>query len=163
MIVTTIEDFLRPIVTTVQDVQTGLVTIVETSANIVTEVMGNANIQIINADTGKSNSELKPVNFSYGDPSHVVFTVPANSVILKIAVNILNTFDGVGAQLKLGIASNQELILQGLQTDLSVATKFEIDPNINITSLTDIYIYITPGTSPTKGNGWITLEYAAIN
>lgn len=161
--ITQIQDNLPKFVIEMVDVVDGNQVVVESIKTHVIEVNSQATINVLNATAGLANTELKPVNFSYGDASSIIFNVPANSVVLKIAINVITPFNGTNSSLSLGTTANNNLLVSAQQTDLSIAAKFEIDPNINVLVASDIYIFINAGSGTTQGNGWITLEYAPIN
>lgn len=110
----------------------------------------------------KSNIELKPFNFSYGDASSIAFNVPANAIVLKVSVNISVPFNGAGASFTVGTAANNSLLIASSQIDVKIAAKFDIDPNELIATSTNIYTFITAGAGATQGSGWVTLEYATL-
>lgn len=161
--ITTIENVNPKFSVEIKDVDDGTTVLIGSVVTKVIEVNSAATINVVNATIGLANTELKPVNFSFGDASSIVFTVPVNSVVLKMAVNIITPFNGVGASISLGTLANNNLLVSAQQTDLTVAAKFEIDPNVNIVAASDIYIFINAGSGATQGNGWVTLEYAPIN
>ena len=115
-------------------------------------------------DTGAAGQSIAPVNFAYGDSSpRIIIPALTSKIVLAVNINITTPFDGAGASLSIGTLANPALLVDPMQLDLSVATEFEINPNVKFTTPADIYLTITPGAGATQGTGWIVVEAATFN
>lgn len=103
------------------------------------------------------------INFAYGDATRIILPAVVGKVVLAVNVNITTPFNGVGAQLSIGTLASPALLVASAQLDLSVATEFEINPNVRFGTATDIYLTITPGAGATQGAGWLVAELATFN
>lgn len=106
---------------------------------------------------------LNSINFAYGDANRIIIPALTTKIVLAVNINITTPFNGAGASLSIGTLASPALLVAPTQLDLSVATEFEINPNVKFTTPTDIYLTITPGAGATQGVGWIVVEAATFN
>lgn len=105
-----------------------------------------------------------PVNFAFGDASpRVILPGLAGKIVLAVNINIATPFNGAGASLSVGTLASPELLVAPTQLDLSVATEFEIDPNVSFPTATDIYLTLSPGAGATQGAGWLVFAFAVLS
>lgn len=108
---------------------------------------------------GASGSTSPPTPFAYGDASpRALFVTAAASLVLAVSVNITTPFNGTAPSLRIGTAAQPELLLAASQLDLSVATEFEVNPNLVLGAVQEVLITLVPGAGATQGAGWIVIE-----
>lgn len=112
---------------------------------------------------GLDGSAIAPINFAYGDANRIIIPASTNKIVLVVNINITTPFNGVGASLSIGTLASPALLVAPTQLDLSVATEFEIAPNMKLITPTDVYLSITPGAGATQGAGWIVISTATFN
>lgn len=112
---------------------------------------------------GPGGGALTTINFSFGDAARVIALSLMGRIVSAVNINVATPFNGVGASLSIGTLTAPNLLVAPTQLDLSVATEFEIKPNVKFQSPTDIYLTITPGAGATQGAGWLVLETAIFN
>jgi hypothetical protein len=111
-----------------------------------------------NAHPLLSSGQIK-IPFAWGDstPKNIA-TVPANTTVFTSIISVTETFNGVGANLRLGDANNLTRFLdipsQGLIAD------YELESNVTFTytSSTQLLLSITPGTGASQGKGFVIIE-----
>lgn len=114
-------------------------------------------------DAGDPSPGLATINFAYGDANRIIIPALTSKIVLAFNINITTPFNGAGASLSIGTLASPALLVAQAQLDLSVATEFEINPNVKFTTPTDIYLTINPGAGATQGAGWIVVEAATFN
>lgn len=108
---------------------------------------------------GASGSTSPPTPFAFGDASpRTLFTTVASSLVLAVSVNITTPFNGAAPSMRIGTAAQPELLLAAAQIDLTVATEFEVNPNLVLGAGQGVLITLVPGAGATQGAGWIVIE-----
>lgn len=128
------------------------------------DIQGNLNVigqtassNFIGPVRGVDNIQL---NFAFGDVSPVnVFQAEANQLIEEIQILILETFNGIGAFLKVGDAIQDDRLFTANQNYPSVSATYVVTPNYSYGSLTQILLTIDPGSGATQGSGLLLVKY----
>lgn len=108
---------------------------------------------------GPPGATLPPIAFAYGDATpRTIHTLTADALVRSVTVSIVDGFDGIGAQLKLGIAGNDELLMASSDSDPALECEFQTDPLKELPAGTNILLTIAPGAGASKGNGLLILE-----
>jgi len=98
--------------------------------------------------------------FNYGDATpRLLLTIPANKVIISCAIFITTGFNGVGATVSIGDASNYNSIMATTDSNVSMETNWSTNPGVVFGTATPIYISITAGSGATAGSGLLTLSF----
>lgn len=108
---------------------------------------------------GASGIASPPTPFAFGDASpRTLFTTAAASLVLAVSVNITTPFNGAAPSIRIGTAAQPELLIAAVQSDLTVATEFEVNPNLVLGAAQEVLITLVPGAGATQGAGWIVIE-----
>jgi len=108
---------------------------------------------------GASGSVSPPISFAFGDASpRVLFTTTLASLVLSVSVNITVPFNGAAPSLRIGTATQPELLLAATQLDLTISTEFEVNPNLALDATQPVILTLVPGAGSTQGSGWIVFE-----
>lgn len=133
-------------------------------ANVSIAPSGDGTSVIISATAGSGPGSNPPINFSYGDASPAtIFTVPVDSEVVSVQLQIETPFDGVGAQVRIGTSGLPGRLLDTFHSDPSVAGVYEATPRVQLAAGTQILLTITPGSGASAGTGQIILETLPIS
>lgn len=118
------------------------------------DAAGNAGAEeIYNVDTFTVSYTF---NFAYADATpSLLFEMPIDRRILKASIRLEEEFTGSGYALSIGTLLNPELILPSSAVGPGYTGTFETDSNVSFLVNTEIYLFITPGTS-TQGSGFVS-------
>jgi len=100
-----------------------------------------------------------PFAFSYGDAPGNIYTPSVAGTITEARVIVTTPFDGVGASLTLGTASEPNSIMATADSFLGELAEFEKPADKPINAGEGIRLSITPGSSATQGAGLIYLTF----
>lgn len=101
--------------------------------------------------------------FAFGDATPAVIYTPANNVFVVGARLIVTTpFDGVGAQLKVGLLGNLEQYVAASENNPAFAAEYENDVAAVLNAGTAVYLSITPGAGATQGAGRLLLDVVSL-
>lgn len=105
-------------------------------------------------------ADQEVVNFNSVSPL-TIFTPPAGVTIRTVTVEVETAFDGVGAQLSVGITGNTALYMGTTDNELNTVAVFELTP-YNEQGITPSPVIITfaPGSGATVGSARVTVEYS---
>lgn len=96
-------------------------------------------------------------NFNHDDATPAyLFDMVADRRILKASIRLEEEFTGTGYSLSIGTLLNPDLILPSSAVGPGYTGTFETDSNVSFLVNTEIYLFITPGTS-TQGAGFVSL------
>lgn len=105
-----------------------------------------------------------PIAFAFGDASpRTLFTTTASSLVMGVSVNVTTPFNGAAPSLRIGTTAQPELLLAATQLDLTVATEFEVNPNLILSAAQAVVMTLVPGAGCTQGSGWIVFEQIPAN
>ena len=95
--------------------------------------------------------------FSWGDASPAtLLTLPANTLVKRVEIIILVGFDTVSS-LSVGDSGNNSRLFASSNIDLSGVNTWESNPNYTYTTSTPVFLYLTPGSGNSTGNGVVFL------
>lgn len=122
----------------------------------------DARLDTLEAGGGASSGLLGAIYFNYGDATPAILYTPlANIIITSLALTVVTAFNGVGAKVSIGIDASPELLMAEAESDLSVLSSYEFDPEQAIASGSAIKAFITPGSGASQGRCMILIEYAS--
>lgn len=99
------------------------------------------------------------VTFAFGDATpYVVTTVPANKYVISCSMLITESFNGVGASLKLGSAATPDDIMATTDNAPAVLSTWAVNPNVRYGADTAIYLTINQGAGATTGRGLLVIN-----
>lgn len=99
--------------------------------------------------------------FFYGDATpKPLFTIEANKRILSISIFITTAFDGIGASLSVGDASNYSSLMATSDILPNIESVWEVTPSVVYGTATPLFLSIVPGSGATAGAGLITITYS---
>lgn len=100
------------------------------------------------------------VRFDWGDatPKNLL-TVTAGKLIEKVAVYVVEAFDGTSPALTVGDAGDTDRLMTAGQVDPAAAGTYEVRPNHQYGTDTVITLSITPGSGASAGSGLVAIEY----
>lgn len=94
------------------------------------------------------------IGFQYGDVSPVFgVTIAAGQRVMECRLIIETPFDGVGAALSIGDASNHQSLLATTQVNPAMAGGYFSVPLVKYAEATALNLYFTPGADPHQGAG----------
>ena len=129
--------------------------------NLLPTQTGNAGQILTTNGTNVLWESVQPYEFifHYGDATpKLLLTVPANKVILSVNIVITTAFNGTGAALTVGDASNYSSVVAATDNNPSVISNWTIEPGVFFGSNTPIYLSITAGSGATQGTGLLTIQ-----
>lgn len=95
--------------------------------------------------------------FDFGDATpKLVFAAQPDKFIFSVKIIITTPFDGSGWSLTVGDSGDDDRLMQANQNNPGVERTYESTPSYQYADVTDINLYITPGTA-TEGTGYIVL------
>jgi len=104
------------------------------------------------------------VPFAWGDASPLnLGTVPADKIVESVSILVTEAFDGTGASLTVGDASDPDGLLIAAENDPTQLGGYESHPGISYGTDTVVQLTINPGSSPSQGQGLVTIRYNIIN
>jgi hypothetical protein len=106
-----------------------------------------------------ASGAVAPIDFTYGDASSAIYTPGQAGTITLARVDVQTSFDGAGAQLKLGTVASPESILAAAQNDPSTVGEFENTPDVHLSSTDSVFLTIVPGAGATQGSGSVLLTF----
>lgn len=139
---------------------------------IITQVPQPTLIRGVSAPVVISNPQVGPQgprgdhgfveNFAWGDATPaVLLSVAAGAVIFSVTLVILESFDGTGAALSVGITGTSGLLLATNQCNPLVEGSYQSSPGYQFETPQILRLFITPGAGASKGNGVIIIDYNA--
>jgi hypothetical protein len=100
-----------------------------------------------------------PIFFAHGDSTpKLLTTVQAGQRVLELLLTIEVPFNGSGPSLSVGSLADPNLLASAGQSDPSVAATYEFAPGLLFGVDTAIYLFITPGSGSSAGNGSVTFQ-----
>ena len=98
--------------------------------------------------------------YSYGNVSpQLLATIPANKTIYQIELINQVSFNGTSPILTVGDASNYSSLMNSTQNDPTMVGTYESTPSFSYSSVTPVYLSITPGSGTTQGSGLVIIRY----
>lgn len=96
--------------------------------------------------------------FAFGDatPANIV-SVPSGKMVYRVGLHINQAFDGVGAQITVGDALDQDRLMTAIENDPTMVGSHETSPAFSYGSDTNVTITIVPGAGASQGAGLLTL------
>ena len=108
---------------------------------------------------GQAGSNITPIDFTFGDASSIVW-VPGDAGLLSLVrLFITVPFNGVGAAISVGTASDPEALMPAAFCDPTAEQGFENTPDVELASGEGVRLVITPGTGATAGAGVLLLQF----
>lgn len=99
------------------------------------------------------------ISFSYGDATPALIgTIPAGYHASWVRLDIYASFDGAGAQITVGTLASPTLLMDAAQSDLTQVAAYESWPLGLMAVATAIYLFITPGSGASAGNGHVLIK-----
>lgn len=81
-----------------------------------------------------------------------LMTIPPNTAIAEVSVEVEEAFDGVGATVSVGIPTDHEWLVPLVPgVDLTTVGVFNYHPAVETSTVTPIYLYLDSGTGATTG------------
>lgn len=108
---------------------------------------------------GPAGSSIPAIAFAYGDAEREVWAPTAPGLLTYVRLIVTTPFDGAGAQLAIGTASDPAAALPPEFSDLSQALEYENTPDLRLAAGEGIRVAITPGAGATTGAGLLLLEF----
>lgn len=106
--------------------------------------------------TGSGRLEFR---FDWGDATpKTLLTVPADKLVERVAIHVVEPFDGAGAALTIGDSDDPDRLLRATDNDPTTAGTYEVRPNLEYGSPTAVNLYITPGSGASAGSGLVILD-----
>lgn len=142
---------------------TGATTANDAFNNLAPSQTGHAGEFLTTDGTNTSWKEVFPssyvIPFSFGDVSpELIGLIPANKLIFTVEVIVMVPFDGVGASLTVGDASNNSSLQSVGQNDPTTVATYTSTPSFLYGSATNANLYITPGSGSTQGSGYVAIR-----
>lgn len=110
-------------------------------------------------DAGSGSSGVTYHSFAYGDSSpSTLETVAAGKAIINAKILVEEAFNGTGAALKLGDASDSESVMAAADNDPATVGTYETSPAKSWGSSTALRLTITPGSGASTGSGVVVLQ-----
>ena len=96
--------------------------------------------------------------FAWGDASPRTVVLATNGkLVYEVELHISTAFDGTGAALTVGDASDPDRLMTSSQNDPTAVGTYTASPSHRYSEDTDILLTITPGAGSTAGAGLLTL------
>lgn len=108
---------------------------------------------------GAPGGSIAPINFSWGDAPHAVWTAPHAGVLTLVRVDILTPFNGTNPSIKFGTASAPEAGMPAAYNDPTQVAKYQNTADFRVAANDALILDINPGTFPTAGDGTLFLEF----
>lgn len=103
---------------------------------------------------GYTPASVIELPFAYGDASpSTIVSAPTGKVIYEVEIAITQTFDGVGAALKVGDGSVSDRLMKTTENDPTQVGSNKTAPAYSYGSATAVLLTITPGAGATQGRG----------
>lgn len=121
--------------------------------------VGPQGIQGVAGTSGTIVTESQ-TNFAWGDATPaILLAVAAGVTIYGISLVILESFDGNGAALSIGVTGDPDLFMATNECDPKTAGVYSMTPGYKFSMAGTIRLFITPGAGASKGNGIVTIDY----
>jgi hypothetical protein len=105
------------------------------------------------------SSSITKIPFAFGDASpKPIASISAGGAIFTVQLIITTPFNGVGAALAIGDATQPDRLMASSRNSPVVVAEYETNPGWVATQDTQILLTITPGAGCTQGSGFILLE-----
>jgi hypothetical protein len=115
--------------------------------------IGQRGLQGIPGVAGAAGA-ISGTTFAFNEVSPIAYvTIPANKLVLECRIVIETVFDGTGAALSIGTASNPQQLLSNLQNNPFEVGGYYTTPLVSFGSDTALNLYITPGIDASQGAG----------
>jgi hypothetical protein len=105
---------------------------------------------------GATTLTKTPFAFNSSSPL-VVRAAPAGSVVTRVVVSVLTTFDDVQASITFGTVAVPDLLLKATDTSLQVAAQYEVPDLVPILASGNLLLTVHP-LSSTQGSGLLICE-----
>jgi hypothetical protein len=102
---------------------------------------------------------LPPINFSYGDAAHVVYTAPSNGVFTICRVDVSTAFNGTGAAIHVGLVGNIDVLIPSNHIDPTSVGGYEQTADYTVSTGAQVWLQIAPGAGATQGAGQLFLTF----
>lgn len=106
--------------------------------------------------------EIQTQPFSFTSGSFAMFTIPANSKIVSIAIEVEVPFDDSAATIIVGDSGTSDRLMPSSKNSLSEGGVYQTFPIYEYPTATPILVVVTPGSS-TVGSGYITITHNSNN
>lgn len=107
------------------------------------------------------DGQYPAIAFAFGDasPSIVLTVNPASAAeITLVQLEIETPFDGAGAEIKIGTAADDDLLMRADQNAPSDAAVFEASPRVRLPAGAQVQLSITPGAGASQGSGKLIIQ-----
>lgn len=109
--------------------------------------------------TGPSGVATPAYTFYFGDATPaLITTLPAGTRIFALELAINAAFDGIGAAVTVGTLADNDALLRSDQVNPGLAAIYESSPNLVLGEDTAIYLFISPGSGASQGNGSVSIQ-----
>lgn len=106
--------------------------------------------------------EIQTQEFSFASGSFTMFTIPANSKIVSVAIEVEVPFNDPSATIIIGDAGTADRLMNASKNDLEESGVYQTFPIYEYPTDTPILVVISPGSS-TIGSGYITIMHNSNN
>jgi len=106
--------------------------------------------------------EIQTQEFTFTSGSFAMFTIPANSKIASIAIQVEVPFDDSSATIIIGDSGTSDRLMPASKNSLSEGGVYQTFPVYEYPTATAILVVVTPGTS-SVGSGYITIMHNSNN
>lgn len=107
------------------------------------------------------DGQYPAVEFAFGDatPATILTVNPASAAeIALVQLEIEEAFDGVGAQIQIGVAGDADLLMAADQNLPGEVAVFETSPRVRLAGGAQVVLTITPGAGASQGRGKIIIQ-----
>lgn len=119
----------------------------------------NEQLQIVALGAGGSDDEVAVLEFDYTSPAtSLILAVNPTGIASELKVFIENEFDGT-ASISIGIAGNEDLLMQTDEIDPYAAACYKVNPGVEISGGVSINLYLSL-TDTTQGDGRVVFSVA---
>lgn len=130
--------------------------------NEVLQTDGNGGLDWATVATSNNSMLAQTEIVAYNSSSPIViFTPPANAFIMKVLIDVETTFDGVGANMSVGVAGGTSRYAGTTDVDLALAAVYEIECMYEEDGSPDeVIITFAPGSGAGQGSARVSIIYA---
>jgi hypothetical protein len=106
--------------------------------------------------------EIQTQEFTFTSGSFTMFTIPANSKIVSVAIEVQTAFDDPAATIIVGDSGTADRLMSAAKNDLEESGVYQTFPIYEYPTATPILIVVSPGAS-TVGAGYVTITHNSNN
>jgi hypothetical protein len=137
-------------------------------AEIVTVQVGSESVAVVEVgvqgppgrDGANGAGGRYEFRFDWGDATpKPLLTAPTGKLIERVAVYVVEPFDGTSPALTVGDAGDADRLMTTAQVDPAAVGAYEVSPGHQYGSDTEITLSITAGSGASAGSGLVVIEY----